>query len=281
MDTDKLRYFSAVAESGSLTRAAQILGISHSGLSKAISALEEETQVALFRPLGRGLEITQEGKWLYTKAQEILKIADEIRRGKKVEKSVVRIGLSEVLAITCAGALAEEFAEPIALSVTDVGELEGKIVSGELDFGLAFVPSPRAELEYLEVGEVRMNSYAREDLAKRFEASEIPFVVPSTEAPFNPLGYRIRDGWPKDIARNPFFSASCFAIAIDLLRAGKAAAYMPDFIAAQEEKIVKVKAHAKAETKRKLFLVKPQAAEESREMKKAAKVLRKICCGRA
>lgn len=68
MDTNKLKYFVAVAETGSLTKASKILGISHSGLSKAVSALETEAKLKLFRPQGRGLEITLEGKWFYLEA---------------------------------------------------------------------------------------------------------------------------------------------------------------------------------------------------------------------
>ena len=78
MDTHRLRYFCTIAETGSLTKASEILGISHSGLSKAITALEDETNLQLFRPQGRGLEITKDGKWFYQKAQEILKIENEI-----------------------------------------------------------------------------------------------------------------------------------------------------------------------------------------------------------
>ena len=79
METHRLRYFCAIAETGSLTKASEILGISHSGLSKAVSVLEMETHLKLFRPLGRGLEITSDGKWLYQKAQQILKIENETK----------------------------------------------------------------------------------------------------------------------------------------------------------------------------------------------------------
>jgi DNA-binding transcriptional LysR family regulator len=289
MDTQKLRYFSAVAETGSLTKASQLLGISHSGISKAISALETETKLNLFQPLGRGLEITQEGKWLYQKAQEILRIADEIGRGEKRDLSSLRIGLSGVIAMTCAGYLAEELRSPLSISEIDIGELEGKIVGGELDFGFAFIPSPRAELDYHELGEVSFNSYAREDVIGKFKAAEaIPFVVPTSDFPFNPLGYRNRDAWPKDVSRFPHFAVNSFAIALNLLRLGQGAIYMPDFVAGLENstlksefKIVKVKEHRAAESRRKLFFVKSRSSVESSEMKKMCKVVRRVCCSKS
>ena len=287
METDRLRYFTIIAETGSLTKASQILGVSHSGLSKTISALEAETKTKLFRPQGRGLEITPEGKWFYQKAREIIAITDEILQGQKEKTSLVRIGFSSVIAITCSGIIAAEFDEAMSFSEIDVGELEGKIISGELDFGIAFIPSPRPELEYLEIGEVIFNSYVREDLAKQTPGEELSYVVPISDFSSNPLGYKARDGWPQDVLRTPHFSVSAFAIALNLLRAGQAAIYMPDFVAILENQgrasgqhFVVIKEHKAAETTRKVFLVKRQANEESKAMKKTVKIIRRVCCSR-
>ena len=285
METERLKYFSVIAETGSLTKASQLLGISHSGLSKAISSLEDEVQLKLFRPLGRGLEITPEGKWFYQKAQEILRITNEIKSGQRQTLKVVRIGLSTVIAATCAGSLSRELNAPMAFSEIDVGEVEGKILSGEIDFGIAFVPVPRPELEYLELGEVVFNPFARADLLLSYTAQEVPFAVPDSIFQQNPLGFRNRDGWPLNVSRHTYYSASSFSIARDLLRSGQAAVYLPDFIVSLENKnfmgehkIVKMKEIKDVETKRKLYLIKQQSVEESSEMKKVAKVLRRICC---
>jgi DNA-binding transcriptional LysR family regulator len=285
MDTYRLRYFCAIAETGSLTKASEVLGISHSGLSKAISVLEEETKLKLFRPQGRGLEITKDGKWLYQKAQEILKIENEISAGIKTETTSVRIGLSEVIATTCAGLIAREISEALKIIETDVGELESKILGGELDFGYVFSPAPKPELEYLEIGDVKFNSFAKADFLKERKIDEYFFVVPATNLPFNPLGYKIRDGWPQEIPRISKFAVSGFSIALDLLRAGESIVYMPNFVASLENErktegpsIVKVPHHREAESQRQLFLVKPKNVEETKEMKKVSKILRKICC---
>jgi DNA-binding transcriptional LysR family regulator len=284
MDTYRLRYFCTIAETGSLTKASEILGISHSGLSKAISVLEVETKLKLFRPQGRGLEITDSGKWLYQKAQDILKIENEISAGIHTHPSVVRVGLSEALAMTCAGFVVREISQPLTILETDVGELESKILAGDLDFGFAFSPAFKTELEYLKIGHVIFNSFARADFLKDRDPEQYVFTVPATNLPFNPLGYKIRDGWPQEIPRVPKFSVSSFSIALDLLRVGESIVYMPNFVAHLENEkqpvfsIVKVPSHRAAETKRQLFLVKPKTAEETKEMKKISKVLRKICC---
>jgi hypothetical protein len=60
---------------------------------------------------------------------------------------------------------------------------------------------------------------------------------------------------------------------------------MPNFVASLENErktegpsIVKVPHHREAESQRQLFLVKPKNVEETKEMKKVSKILRKICC---
>lgn len=282
METERLKYFITIAETGSLTKASEILNLSHSGLSKAVSALEAETKMKLFRPLGRGLEITPEGKWFYQKARDILQIADEVLQGRKNTQPAVRLGLSGVMAITCAAAVTAEFKEPVSIEQLDIGEAEAKIVAGELDFALAFTLSPKSELEYLEVGEVKFGSFAREDLIAKFSGAQLPYAVPLNEYPFNPLGYKHRDGWPQDLPRNPRFAVNCFSIALDLFRGGEAGVYMPEFVAAQENaragKFAAVKEHKAASAKRKIYLVKRQAAEETAAMKKTAKIIRRVCC---
>lgn len=285
METIRLKYFCTVAETGSLTKAAQILGVSHSGLSKSISTLQSETKLQLFQPQGRGLEITEQGKWFYKKAIEILKIENEVLTGAQPAKSTIRIGLSEVIAVSCAGAIAEEITEQITIVEADVGEVENKIINHELDFGFTFSPAPQIEVDYLELGRVKFNAYASEDYLKKVSKNTINYIVPARPAEFNPLGYKARDGWPQNLPRLTTFQVSSFAIALSILRSAQAAVYMPDFIAAQEnlqrlEKshIVKVAFHSEAQGIRKIYLVKNKNSTESKEMKKVSKVLRKNCC---
>ncbi|MCG8441412.1 MAG: LysR family transcriptional regulator, partial [Caulobacterales bacterium] len=64
MDWDKLRTFNAAADAGSLTGAAEALGISQSAVSRQIAVLEEQLGVALFHRHPRGLETTEQGRIL-------------------------------------------------------------------------------------------------------------------------------------------------------------------------------------------------------------------------
>jgi DNA-binding transcriptional LysR family regulator len=64
MDTHRLKYFLRIAEEGSITRAAALMGIAQPALSRQLQLLEEDLGVALFRRTRRGVELTEAGERL-------------------------------------------------------------------------------------------------------------------------------------------------------------------------------------------------------------------------
>jgi DNA-binding transcriptional LysR family regulator len=65
VDWDRLRFFYAVVESGSLTKAGHAMNLSQSAISRQISGLENSLGVRLFNRHARGLVLTGEGEVLY------------------------------------------------------------------------------------------------------------------------------------------------------------------------------------------------------------------------
>lgn len=78
MELVQLRIFVAVAETGSFTKAAKRLYVSHSTTSRGVAALEEELGTALFERDNRVFGLTEAGEKLLPKARELLRLADEI-----------------------------------------------------------------------------------------------------------------------------------------------------------------------------------------------------------
>jgi DNA-binding transcriptional LysR family regulator len=72
MDWDKLKIFHTVAEACSFTKAATILNLSQSAISRQIQSLEQDLKVQLFERHARGLVLTDNGEYLFKSAHEII-----------------------------------------------------------------------------------------------------------------------------------------------------------------------------------------------------------------
>jgi DNA-binding transcriptional LysR family regulator len=83
MDWDKLKIFHAVTQAGSFTKAADILNLSQSAISRQIQSLEHELKTILFERHARGLSLTDNGETLFKTANEV------ISKIKDVESSLI------------------------------------------------------------------------------------------------------------------------------------------------------------------------------------------------
>jgi len=96
MELRHLRYFVAVAEELSFTRAAERLGISQPPLSAQIRQLEEELGSQLLYRRSRGVELTSAGKLLFEEARLILKQVEttktSVRRRARAETGRLLLG---------------------------------------------------------------------------------------------------------------------------------------------------------------------------------------------
>ena len=102
MDWDKLKTFHFAAETGSLTHAADKLGVSQSAVSRQIAALEERIGVPLFQRHARGLMLTGPGTALKiltddmaavaAKAESALNDARTMSRPRRLDHDQLRAG---------------------------------------------------------------------------------------------------------------------------------------------------------------------------------------------
>jgi LysR family transcriptional regulator, hydrogen peroxide-inducible genes activator len=85
MELHQLRYFCAVAETGSFSRAAEQSHIAQPSLSQQIMKLEDELGARLFDRLGRSVRLTDLGKTFLPRARAVLREL-EAARGDVVER---------------------------------------------------------------------------------------------------------------------------------------------------------------------------------------------------
>ena len=89
MNFEQLLYAEVLSHHHSLQKAADVLHISKSGLSLAISQLEDELGVQLFERSSKGTQLTMEGKQL------LASISDILRYKNLLEKTVKQVTLEK------------------------------------------------------------------------------------------------------------------------------------------------------------------------------------------
>ena len=98
MELRHLRYFVAIAEERSFTRAAERLWVAQPGLSTQIRRLESELGIQLFDRHTRGVDLTGAGELFLERARTALAAADAARStGHDLEEGLVgsvRLGIA-------------------------------------------------------------------------------------------------------------------------------------------------------------------------------------------
>ena len=177
VDLRQLRGFVAVAGAGTVTGAANTLGLAPASVSEQVRRLEDSLGVALFERTPQGMRLTGPGATLLTRAQGLLDHADEVRRAVTGERPRVRIGALEMLAAAKLPAVVRRLSERRPDLEVDVRSLTrqallAEVASGDLDAallldsgtrigGLGFTPPP--DMDFLDVGEVRLLLVAAPD----------------------------------------------------------------------------------------------------------------------
>ncbi len=107
MDLKQLRYFVTVAEEGTISAAAKRLFMSQPPLSTQMKLLERELGCPLFERGQKHIRLTETGKVLYDRAQNILRMEASMRQDieaiSSAEQNTVRLGVVSSVICTSAG----------------------------------------------------------------------------------------------------------------------------------------------------------------------------------
>ena len=165
----QLQFFVAVAEQGSVSRAAQRLSISQSSVTEAIKELEADLGVLLFERHPRGLNITHKGHQFLRHATKIMADVSDARRtftgdtdqaGGRLQLGVTSMVAGYVLSDLLARFRRAYPAVDVS-AIEDNGDyLEHLLVGGELDVAVMVISNLRDRMalqaEILEVSPYRL-----------------------------------------------------------------------------------------------------------------------------
>ncbi|MGW0310897.1 LysR family transcriptional regulator [Streptomyces flavidovirens] len=216
VDTRLLRYFIAVAEEGSLTRAAERLFVSQPALTKQIKQLEDRLGVRLFTRSRAGMALTEPGQVLAERAPALLAGWDRALRDTR--SSAVRA--ARVLRVGFLASAANESTQGIIAAFTRRrpgwrvemrqaawSDPSAGLAAGDVDAALLRLPFPgqdalRVEKLFTEPRCVALpaaHPFARRDLISFRDLWDEPFVAaPPETGPWRDywLAADERDGHP-------------------------------------------------------------------------------------
>lgn len=151
----QLQYFVAVAEQGSVTRAAQALSISQSSVTEAVKELESDLGLTLFERHPRGIDITHNGQQFLRHATRILATVADARNAFDEDRTepagTLNIGVTSLVAGYVLSDLLARFRRACpAVEVSAIEDngsyLEHLLVGGELDVAVMVISNLRDRL---------------------------------------------------------------------------------------------------------------------------------------
>ena len=155
MELRHLRYFAALAECLSFTRAADRVHVTQSTLSHQIKQLEDELGHALFERIGKRVVLTEAGETFLAYASKALLEVDHglshLRRTGDALTGEVRIGSTGSFNVgfvpeCLSGFLKHNPTVKITLEELSADTIGQRLIDGTLDVGIAYEPSDPTHL---------------------------------------------------------------------------------------------------------------------------------------
>ena len=152
-----LRYFLAVAEAGSFSRAADRLGISQPAISQQMRDLEAGLRVSLFQRRGKRILLTPAGLIFLEHARALLRelenLLQELGREPGQVRGGLHLGVVPILNVALVPHLLGLFAAGhpgITLTAEEISstEIETALEEGRMDVGLGFLTRHSPNLRY-------------------------------------------------------------------------------------------------------------------------------------
>lgn len=147
----QLEVFAEVLKSGSTTQASQMLALSQSAVSAALTDLEGQLGVQLFDRVGKRLVVNEHGRLLYPRALALLEQAGEIEQLFREDNGAIRVYASSTIGnYILPGVIARYRKDypslPLELSVGNSQDVINAVADFRVDIGLIEGPCHSADI---------------------------------------------------------------------------------------------------------------------------------------
>jgi len=255
MDWDKLKSFHAAAETGSLTAAAERLGISQSAVSRQIAALEDGLGVSVFQRHARGLVLTDAGHILHRSTRDMaaaaqsasftLRDAQDHPSGELTVSAPVTFG--SVWLTPKLGSFMDAYPDLRVNMRLDDGEFD--LLKLEAECAIRLWAADKADLIQRRLGTVATSLYAAPEYLQAHGTPATPadldehrIVVYGTDTttPMRNVNWAQRVGRDDRPPRTPSLIINNVFAMLRAVEAGLGIADLPDYMVSPRSNLVKV-----------------------------------------
>lgn len=165
MNTDVMRTFCDLVDTGSFSKAAEANYISQSAVSQQLAKLERDLSTQLISRGGGLVEPTEAGKAFYRGAKEILRrheqLLGEVRSAADAIRGVIRVGTIYSVGFYLLDPYVRKFlrAHPevnLHVEYTHWTRVYSAVISGEMDLGVVAYPERHRSIEIVPLAEEEM-----------------------------------------------------------------------------------------------------------------------------
>ena len=255
MDWDKLKIFHTVAEASSFTKAATILNLSQSAISRQIQSLEQDLKIQLFERHARGLVLTDNGKYLFQTAHEVISKLKDVEATLSDEKDK----LKGKLTVTTVVSFGTTWLTPrIQEFMTLHPEIEVELIFDDKELDLStrqadigiWMRRPK-QLNYIQKKLINLhyhiygsNKYLEKNGFPKNESdlNKHKFITYGRGAPspvFNP-DWALKLGAKENQKRKPVMKVNSVYGLLLAVQSGVGLAALPDYITVNQPNLVKI-----------------------------------------
>lgn len=184
---EKLQYFMGVAKAGSFKRASEQLHLTQPTLSKSIKILEESLETELFVRHARGIELTNEGEFLFQRCLILFNQLDEISKELHTPldplEQKIRVGTFDSIAIYFWASFLKRFLSKrknlqIEMMTNRSSDIQRELESGNLDLAIIVDPRSNSQFENLEIFKDQFRFYESTSKKKCYEhVKDAPLIM--------------------------------------------------------------------------------------------------------
>jgi DNA-binding transcriptional LysR family regulator len=173
IDVDALIAFAAVIDTGSFSAAAERLGQTPSGVSRAMSRLEAQLGMTLMHRTTRRLDLTEEGSWLLGRARKVLAELEDTEAQVATRRSqpsgLVRVNAATPALDHLVAPLAAEFldAYPLVKLELTSGETVIDLIEERADLAIRIGHLADSTLNARRLGGSRLRMMASPEYLRR------------------------------------------------------------------------------------------------------------------